>query len=93
MSFPYFVYIAHLTKFTRGSSPSGKIFARGKIKRGRKSWVKKKQTKKKKQARRRKREYHSFEKIKNFVTGAGGAPRWHPDFDQRGRRHSKVCHT
>ena len=47
MSFPYFVYIAHLTKFTRGSSPSGKIFARGKIKRGRKSWVKKKQTKKK----------------------------------------------
>ena len=46
MSFPYFVYIAHLTKFTRGSSPSGKIFARGKIKRGRKSWVKKNKQKK-----------------------------------------------
>ena len=61
MSFPYFVYIAHLTKFTRGSSPSGKIFARGKIKRGRNSWVKKK-TNQKKTGRRRKREYHSFEK-------------------------------
>ena len=90
MSFPYFVYIAHLTKFTRGSSPSGKIFARGKIKRGRKSWVKKNKQKK---TGPKKKERVPFEKRKNFVTGAGGAPRWHPDFDQRGRRHSKVCHT
>ena len=65
MSFPYFVYIAHLTKFTRGSSPSGKIFARGKINR-KKILGKKKTNQKKKQARRRKREYHSFEKIKKF---------------------------
>ena len=90
MSFPYFVYIAHLTKFTRGSSPSGKIFARGKIKRGRNSWVKKKKQTKKKQAEE---ERESTILSRKLVTSAGGAPRWHPDFDQRGRRHSKVCHT
>ena len=66
MSFPYFVYIAHLTKFTRGSSPSGKIFARGKIKRGRKSWVKKKTNQKKKTGPKKKERVPFFRENKKF---------------------------
>ena len=46
--FPYFVYLAHLTKFTCGSSLlMEKLFARRKIKSRRKSLVKKKKGKKK----------------------------------------------
>ena len=45
--FPYFVYLAHLTKFTRGSSLlMEKLYARRKIKSRRKSLVKKKGKKK-----------------------------------------------
>ena len=52
MLLPYFVYIAHFTKFARGSSLiMEKIFAQGKIKSGRKSMVKKKREKKKKKNR------------------------------------------
>ena len=49
MLLPYFVYIAHFTKFARGSSLiMEKNFAQGKIKSGRKSMVKKKRKKEKK---------------------------------------------
>ena len=49
MLLPYFVYIAHFTKFARGSSLiMEKNFAQGKIKSGRKSMVKKKEKKRKK---------------------------------------------
>ena len=79
----------------------GKIFARGKTKSGRKSLVKKdknknKQKQKQKQAKRRKKEYHSDKKRKkSFVkaTGTGGALRWRPDFEQRSRLLTKICHT
>ena len=27
------------------------------------------------------------------ATGAGGAPRWRPDFKQRSRRQTKICYT
>ena len=68
MLLPYFVYIAHFTKFARGSSLiMEKNFAQGKIKSGRKSMVKKKREKKKK---------NSFVK----ANGTDGAPRWRPDF-------------
>ena len=77
----------------------GKIFARGKTKSGRKSLVKKDKNKnkqKQKQAKRRKKEYHSVKKRKkSFVkaTGTGGALRWRPDFEQRSRLLTKICHT
>ena len=32
---------------------------------------------------------------RSFVkaTGTGGAPRWRPDFEQRSRRQTKICHA
>ena len=55
--FPYFVYLAHLTKFTRGSSLlMEKLFARRKIKSRRKSLVKKKEKKRKTGLKKKERE-------------------------------------
>ena len=54
------------------------------------------QKKKKEKAQRRKKECHSVKNRKKSLvkaTGTGGAPRWHPDFEQRGRRQTKICHT
>ena len=87
MLLPYFVYIAHFTKFARGSSLiMEKNFAQGKIKSGRKSMVKKKEKKRKKKKtgpKEKVRVPFSQEKKKNsFVkaNGTDGAPRWRPDF-------------
>ena len=92
MLFPYFVYITHFAKFTRGIFAHGKIFAHGDRK-GKKVH----DTKRKKKNRPKKeRKYHSVKKRKNFfvkVTGTDGAPRWGPDFEQRSRRQTKTCHT
>ena len=86
--FPYFVYLAHFTKFTRGSSLlMEKLFSRRKSKSRRKVLVKKKETKGK-QVQKRKKENHSGQDKKNsFVkaTSIGGASRWRPDFGQRSR--------
>ena len=73
MLFPYFIYIAHLTKFTRGALCLWKNLCSGKIKGGRKSSVKKKRPLKKE---RKKKEYHSVQKRNSFVkaTGTVGAP-------------------
>ena len=63
----------------------GKIFARGKIKSERKSYVKK-LIKEIKKAQRRKKEYHSVKKGKHsfvFLCGSDRydtVPRWRPDF-------------
>ena len=65
----------------------GKIFARGKIKS-----VRKKKKKNKKESTilsRKEKKRKSFEK----ATGTSGAPRWHPDFEQRSRRQTKNCYT
>ena len=87
--FPYFVYLAHFTKFTRGSSLlMEKLFSRRKSKSRRKVLVKKKKETKGKQVQRRKKENHSGQDKKNsFVkaTSIGGASRWRPDFGQRSR--------
>ena len=77
----------------------GKIFAPGQTKSGRKSLVKKDKNKnkqKQKQAKRRKKEYYSIKKgKKSFVkaAGTGRALRWRPDFEQRSRLLTKICHT
>ena len=64
MLFAYFVYIAHLTKFTRGSSLIlGKYLPTEKIKSGRNSLVKKG----KKRAQRRRKENHSVKKRKTIL--------------------------
>ena len=82
MLFPYFVYIAHLTKFTRGSSLlMEKSLLIEKIKSGRKSLVKKGKEKRPKEERKSiilSRKKNSFVK----VTGTSGAPRWRPYFEQ-----------
>ena len=87
--FPYFIYLAHFTKFTRGSSLlMEKLFSRRKSKSRRKVLVKKKKETKGKQVQRRKKENHSGQDKKNsFVkaTSIGGASRWRPDFGQRSR--------
>ena len=58
MLFPYFVYIAHFTKFTRGSSLfMEKSLLMDKSTAVESPWEKKR---KKRQAQRRKKEYHSF---------------------------------
>ena len=86
MLLPYFVYIAHFTKFARGSSLlMEKNFAQGKIKSGRKSMVKKKEKKRKKKNRPKgesKSTIQPREEKKFFVkaNGTDGAPRWRPDF-------------
>ena len=97
MLFPYFAYIEHFTKLTRGSFLFKETFLlMEKIQIGRKSSVKKKK-KKKKKAQRRKKEYQSVKKRKStsFVkaTRTGGAPRWRPDFEQRSRHQTKIYHT
>ena len=82
MLFPYIVYIAHLTKFTRGSSLlMEKSLLIEKIKSGRKSLVKKGKEKRPKEERKSiilSRKKNSFVK----VTGTSGAPRWRPYFEQ-----------
>ena len=53
------------------------------------------QKKKKKSSKKKERVPFCQEQKKSLVkaTGTGGAPRWHPDFEQRGRRQTKICHT
>ena len=62
MLFPYFVYITHITKFTRGIFAHGKIFAHGDQK-GKKVHGTKR---KKKNRPKEERKYHSVKKRKNF---------------------------
>ena len=84
MLFPYFVYIVHFTKFTRGISLEKSLL----VEKSKVEGKKKKKTRKKVpfcQEKKRK----SFEK----ATGTSGAPRWHPDFEQRSRRQTKNCYT
>ena len=80
----------------------GKIFAHRKIKRGGKSDIKNKinknKTKQKNKNRpkeERKSNILSRKEKRSFVkaTGTGGAPRWRPDFEQRSRRQTKICHA
>ena len=69
----------------------GKIFARGKIKIGRKSLGKKE--KKNRPQEERKGTILSRKEKKSFVKVTEGTPRWRPDFEQRSRRQTKICHT
>ena len=90
MSFPYFVYIVHFTKFTRGISLEKSLLVEKSslVEKSKVEGKKKKKTRKKVpfcQEKKRK----SFEK----ATGTSGAPRWHPDFEQRSRRQTKNCYT
>ena len=86
MLFPYFVYIVHFTKFTRGISLKKSLLVK-------KKKVKEKKKKKNKKEStilsRKEKKRKSFEK----ATGTSGAPRWHPDFEQRSRRQTKNCYT
>ena len=52
--------------------------------------------KKKKGAVRGKKEYRSVKRRKKIfvkATSSSGASRWRPDFEQRIRRQTKICHT
>ena len=85
MLLPYFVYIAHFTKFTRGSSLfMEKSLRMEKINSGRKSLGEKKEKKagpkKRKGSTLSSKEHNSF--VKTISTN--GASRWRPDFEQRG---------
>ena len=74
MLFPYFAYIAHFTKFTRGSSLFiEKSLLREKSKAEGSLWQKKRRKRKeKKLAQRKKKEYHSVKKRKNSFVKATG---------------------
>ena len=51
---------------------------------------------KKKRGRKRKKEYRSVKRRKKIfvkATSSSGASRWRPDFEQRIRRQTKICHT
>ena len=88
MLFPHFVYIVHFTKFTRGISLEKYLLVEKSLLVEKLKVEKKKKTRKKVpfcQEKKRK----SFEK----ATGTSGAPRWHPDFEQRSRRQTKHCYT
>ena len=101
--FPYFVYIAHFTKFTRGNSlfMEKSLFIENQTRK--KVYDKKKNKinnniKKKTKTRpkeERKSNILSRKEKRSFVeaTGIGGAPRWRPDFEQRSRRQTKICHA
>ena len=89
MLFVYIVKISHLKKFKFGS-----FLLREEEERRR--WLKKKRKKKKELAQRRKTQNQSIKRRNNSsvkATGTGGAPRWRPDFEQRSRRQTKICHT
>ena len=91
MLFPYFVYIVHFTKFTRGISLEKSLLVE-KSSLVEKSKVEGKKKKNKKESTilsRKEKKRKSFEK----ATGTSGAPRWHPDFEQRSRRQTKNCYT
>ena len=92
MLFPYFVYIVHFTKFTRGISLEKSLLVE------KSSLVEKSKVegkKKKKKKTRKKVPFCQEKKRKSFekATGTSGAPRWHPDFEQRSRRQTKHCYT
>ena len=82
-------FIAHSTKFTRGSSLLlQKSLLMEKIKSRRKSLIKKKKEK----SLRREKEYHSVKERKknpSLMTTIGRASRWSPDFEQRSRVKTK----
>ena len=59
----------------------------------RKVFVQKKKKKKLKEERKSAILSRTEKKTLVKATGTGGAPRWHPDFEQRGRRQTKICHT
>ena len=86
MLFPYFVYIVHFTKFTRGISLEKSLLVEKSKVEGKK---KKKNKKESTILSRKEKKRKSFEK----ATGTSGAPRWHPDFEQRSRRQTKNCYT
>ena len=91
MLFPYFVYIVHFTKFTRGISLEKSLLVE------KSSLVEKSKVegKKKKKKTRKKVPFCQEKKRKSFekATGISGAQRWHPDFEQRSRRQTKNCYT
>ena len=71
-----------------------------KLKKKKKKKKKKNQKKKKKKKKNRSKEERkstilSSKEKNSFVkaTSAGWAPRWRPDFKQRSRRQTKMCHT
>ena len=88
MLFPYFVYIVHFTKFTRGISLEKSLLVE------KSSLVEKSKVEGKKK-KKQERKYHFVKKRKSFekATGTSGAPRWHPDVEQRSRRQTKNCYT
>ena len=95
MLFPYFVYIAHFPKFTRESSLfMEKIFTHGKINSGRKSLGEKKEKKGRPKEERKSTTLSSKEQ-NSFVKAisTNGASRWRPDFEQRERHLTNICHT
>ena len=91
MLFPYFVCIVHFTKFTRGISLGKSLLVE------KSSLVEKSKVEgKKKQKKTRKKVPFCQEKKRKYfeiATGTSGAPRWHPDFEQRSRRQTKHCYT
>ena len=90
MLFPYFVYIVHFTKFTRGISLEKSLLVE------KSSLVEKSKVEgKKKKKTRKKIPFCQEKKRKSFekATGTSGAPRWHPDVEQRSRRQTKNCYT
>ena len=89
MLFPYFVYIVHFTKFTRGISLEKSLLVE------KSSLVEKSKVEGKKKKTRKKVPFFQEKKRKSFekATGTSGAPRWHPDFEQRSRRQTKNCYT
>ena len=96
MLFPYFVYIVHFTKFTRGISLEKSLLVEKSFLVEKSLLVEKSKVEgKKKKKTRQKVPFCQEKKRKSFekATGISGAQRWHPDFEQRSRRQTKNCYT
>ena len=94
MLFPYFVYIAHFPKFTRGSSlfMEKSLFVENQQRKkvlGRKNEKKGRPKEERKSTTLSSKEQNSFVK----AISTNGASRWRPDFEQRERRLTNICHT
>ena len=59
----------------------------------RKKVLGKKRKKKNRPQEERKGTILSRKEKKSFVKVTEGTPRWRPDFEQRSRRQTKICHT
>ena len=94
MLFPYFVYIAHFPKFTRGSSSFMENLCSWKNKQ-RKKVLGRKKGKKGRPKEERKSTTLSSKEQNSFVKAisTNGASRWRPDFEQRERHLTNFCHT